>query len=295
MATQPSISSSESPDSSPLSTISLDGGRQLAYATYGDPDGTPVVFLHGTPGSRRLGGVLASAAEAHGIRLLAPDRPGYGDSDAWPDRTMSDAGKFVTAVLDDVGVESAGLVAFSGGGPHALATAATHPDRVTRVDIVGGATPPEVTGQYPPVQRVLVGLASTTPTLLGGLLRGQSMLAKRLAPAFVIAQYTGENGAEGIPDAVAAVVKDDFLTAFAHTAAGAVTELSLTAAEWGIDLANVDADTCLWHGDSDTNVPLADARRLCARLPNAEIRVLPDADHLRSLLRSADDVLERHG
>ena len=33
--------------------LRLSDGRQLGYADYGDPDGTPVMFFHGTPGSRR--------------------------------------------------------------------------------------------------------------------------------------------------------------------------------------------------------------------------------------------------
>ena len=33
-------------------SISLEDGRTLAYAEYGDPYGKPVFFFHGTPGSR---------------------------------------------------------------------------------------------------------------------------------------------------------------------------------------------------------------------------------------------------
>ncbi|MFC6736107.1 alpha/beta fold hydrolase, partial [Halolamina salina] len=87
-------------------TCSTAENRQLAYAEYGDPDGVPVLFLHGTPGSRRLGELFADDAEERGVRLLAPDRPGYGRSEPWLDRSVADAGTAVADLVDDAGVES---------------------------------------------------------------------------------------------------------------------------------------------------------------------------------------------
>ena len=62
--------------SNPTTTVSIGENRQLTYTEYGEAGGTPVLFLHGTLGSRRLGTLFDTAAREHGIRLLAPDRPG---------------------------------------------------------------------------------------------------------------------------------------------------------------------------------------------------------------------------
>ncbi|WP_336134436.1 alpha/beta fold hydrolase [Natronomonas amylolytica] len=271
-------------------TVHVDDERSLAYEEYGDSNGVPVVFLHGTPGSRRLGRLLESAATARGIRVLAPDRPGYGQSIPWPERSVRDAEAFVTPVLDDVGVETAGLVAFSGGAPDALATAATRPDRIDRVDVVSGATPPEISEETPALQRLLARLATATPPLLRGLFRGQAWLASRLDPSFVLAQYTDD--AESIPDAAAETVRADFVEAFSGSGRGAVTEFRNTARDWEIAFENIEAEVRLWHGEADTNVPIADVRRLEQRLPNARLHALDDADHLQALLRSIPDVLD---
>jgi pimeloyl-ACP methyl ester carboxylesterase len=272
----------------------ITGGRELTYAEYGDPDGTPVVFLHGTPGSRQLAGLFDSHAGEFGVRLLAPDRPGFGESEPWRGRSVRDGGEVVTAVLDDAGVDSAGIVAFSGGSPYALATAATVPDRVDRVDLVAGATPAAVSEETPSIQRVLARLATTTPTLLGGLFRWQSWMAGRLDPSFVVDQYTADDGPDGIPDSTAEAVKRDFLEAFARHRTGAVTEFRHTADDWGIDYGDVDVPVTLWHGKDDTNVPLADARRHADEIPTAELEVIEDADHLRSLLEGTPDALENY-
>jgi pimeloyl-ACP methyl ester carboxylesterase len=273
-----------------VETVDLAGDKQLAYTQYGRSDGVPVVFLHGTPGSRRLGALLDAPAMDAGVRVLAPDRPGYGRSSPWPDRSAADDGRIVEAVLDDAGVETAGLVAFSGGALPAFATAATRPERVERVDVVSGATPPSVSVHTPAAQRFLAGLATRTPFVLRGLLRGQAWLAGRLDPSFVVAQYT-TGDADTVADEVAAVVRDDFVEAFARSRRGAATEFGRIADEWRVDLAAIQPAVHLWHGTDDTNVPIGDARRLDARLPDAHLHVLEGADHLRALVQCAPDLL----
>src|SRR5215207_6096692 len=79
--------------------LEFDGGRTIGYATWGDPEGTPVFFAHGTPGSRRAcfpnlddPGWLARRR----LRFIGVDRPGYGYSDPRPGASLLDcAGDFV--------------------------------------------------------------------------------------------------------------------------------------------------------------------------------------------------------
>lgn len=271
--------------------IGLGGDRRLTYAEYGHSDGVPVVFLHGTPGSRVLGRLCEEGAREHGLRVIAPDRPGSGRSTPWPDRSLGDAGKVLDAVLDDAGVETAGIVAFSGGAPHALASARTRPERVDRIDLISGATPPAVREETPRTQRVLTGMARTAPGVLRGLFRGQAWLAARLDPAVVLSQYTAEPGA--VPEEAADTVRADFLAAFAEHRRGPVEEFRM-AADWDLDFEAVTTEVCLWHGSADENVPVEGARRLGERLPDASLQVLDGADHLQTLLECLPDVLANH-
>ncbi|ELZ78467.1 alpha/beta fold family hydrolase [Haloferax larsenii JCM 13917] len=284
-------------DDSHVETVSVGDDRQVAYTEYGCSEGVPVVFFHGTPGSRLVAALFDTAATEHGVRLLAFERPGYGNSTPW-DCSIRVAGALVHAVLDDAGVESAGLVAFSGGAPYALSTAATHPERVSRVDVVAGATPPEVGSETPAPLRVLRGLATTAPSILRGLFRGQAWLADRLDPSFVVSQYTTSETAETagpISDAVAAVVKEDFVEAFRASRRGAVTEFRATATDWDIDFDDIETEVCFWHGDDDANVPIAGVREFRERVPTAQLTVVDDADHLRTLLQSVPEVLATYG
>jgi pimeloyl-ACP methyl ester carboxylesterase len=264
--------------------------REITYAEYGRPEGEPIVFLHGTPGSHRLGELLAQAARENGIRVLAPDRPGYGRSSPWPDRSVRDATKFITPVLDDADVQTAGIVAFSGGSPYALSLAAKQADRIDQIDIISGATPPTVSEEIPTMQRVLAGLATTAPFLLRGVFRGQAWFVERMGPSFVLGQYTESENA--VTDDEAAIVKADFVEAFANHRSGVVTEFRNTNTSWGIDFTDIEPAVRLWHGGKDTNVPISAVRELEEVIPSAKLHVLPEADHLQTLLRTIPEVLE---
>ncbi|MGB0625740.1 MAG: haloalkane dehalogenase [Alphaproteobacteria bacterium] len=59
-------------------------GRRMAYVETGDPDGDPIVFLHGNPTSSYLWRNIIPYAERFG-RCVAPDLIGMGDSEKLPD------------------------------------------------------------------------------------------------------------------------------------------------------------------------------------------------------------------
>lgn len=265
-------------------------GKTVAYAQYGDSDGDPVVFFHGTPGSRRLGALYDDVAEAADRSLLAFDRPGYGQSAPRPDHSPTDTAAVVAAVLDDADHESARLLAFSGGVSHALATAVALPERVRRVDVVSGAVPPAVRESTPAPQRLLGALAGRTPRVLGALFRLQTLVARARSPAFVAAQYTAED-TDHVPDEALAVVKRDFLEALSGSRSGAVSEFAASTTDWSFDPEAVDCEVQWVHGARDDNVSLVGVRRLCETLPDCELTVL-DTDHLGALVESRERVLE---
>lgn len=116
--------------------VRLSDGRVVQIAEWGTPDGPPVVFLHGTPGSRVFCPDLA-ATERAGARLISFDRAGYGRSDPrGQPPTFRAAVADLIELLDELQIERAALIGFSGGGPHALACAALAGERVACVTTV---------------------------------------------------------------------------------------------------------------------------------------------------------------
>src|SRR5581483_2478158 len=64
----------------------LPDGRALAWSDSGDPDGLPVIQMHGLSCSRHLRHPDDALLREASIRLIIPERPGTGDSDPMPGR-----------------------------------------------------------------------------------------------------------------------------------------------------------------------------------------------------------------
>jgi len=281
----------EQSDSGDPQTARVDGHR-VAYAAFGDPAGEPVVAFHGTPGSRLFGRLYDDTAYERGVRLLAFDRPGYGASEDWSDYDAGDTPRVVDAVLADADVDTAGLLAFSGGASHALATAAADRDRFGDVTVVSGAAPPAHVDDLPTVQRVLGGLAAHTPRLLGGLLRAQAWAAERNDPEFVAAQYTTD-GTDHLPADALEDTRRDFLEALSGGAAGLVRESERAVREWPVDLHDVAVHVHWVHGRDDANVPVDAAESVTDALPDATLDLV-DTDHLGAVAATQERVFARH-
>src|SRR4051794_22849903 len=131
-------------DNLPLidSTMRLRDGRTLAYAEYGDPIGTPVIYLHGTPASRLL--YWAANMPAAGIRLISIDRPGYGRSDFHTNWEILDWPADVAQLVDALAIEHFAVMGISGGGPYAAACAFGLPTRVTSATLICSPAPLQI-------------------------------------------------------------------------------------------------------------------------------------------------------
>ncbi|MNX26811.1 2-succinyl-6-hydroxy-2,4-cyclohexadiene-1-carboxylate synthase [compost metagenome] len=117
-------------------TLTLNG-RNWTLQTAGEPGEPVMLLLHGFTGSGRNWEELSK--KLPGWRILAPDLPGHGGTDA-PTGTMPEVAKDLAALLDAEGVEQALVVGYSMGGRLALHLAATAPERVRGLVVIG-ATP----------------------------------------------------------------------------------------------------------------------------------------------------------
>ncbi len=114
-----------------------DGDHALAYEVHGSPADPAVVLLHGFGSSRRVwAGLIPALAGAH--RVIAVDLVGFGESSRRPGDYSPEAQvRRVLALLDDLGVDRADVVAHSMGSVAALAMAESAPDRVGRIALLG--------------------------------------------------------------------------------------------------------------------------------------------------------------
>lgn len=265
--------------------LHLPDGRRLGYADYGDPAGTPLVAFHGTPGSRLMLAIADRPALALGVRLIAPDRPGFGLSDFQSGRTFADWPDDVRALVDALGIERFALAGISGGGPYAAACAWKMPERLTSIGIVSGVGPlvgPQATAELTRRHRIAFGLAARAPWLARRLMVAARFGWRRFPErifARIVAWSPPQDRAILTRPEVRACLIDGLIDAFRGGGAGVAHELVLLGRPWGFPLDEIGSVVRLWHGEADHLVPVAMGRSVAASIPTCHAVFVPDAGH----------------
>jgi len=86
-------------------TVQLTDGRTLGYAEYGSPQGEPMFYFTGGNSSRLEGEWFDHAAKKKHIRLIVPDRPGFGLSTHQPNRKLLDWPNDVTELANSLSID----------------------------------------------------------------------------------------------------------------------------------------------------------------------------------------------
>lgn len=276
----------------------LPDGRRLGYAEFGDPAGDVVLWFHGTPGGRRQFPLVGRrAAEKAGLRVVMVERPGSGLSDPHTYARVADWAADMVHVVEALGAARLGVVGLSGGGPYALACAGEPglAGRVAAVAVLGGVTPAvgpdaatsgaiELARTFAPV---LSALRRPLATATAGLLMPILPLAHFAYQGFSGLMPDGDKRVFANPD-IEAMFVDDILLAAKGGFQALIDDARLFGRDWGFRLADVKAPVRWWHGDADPIVTLGDAQAAVARLPEAELTLMPDESHLGGFAAASD-------
>lgn len=276
--------------------VKLADGRRLTWAEHGDPEGRPVLYFHGYPGSRMEPRAGAQDAEQAGVRLIAIDRPGFGGSTFQPGRRIVDWPADVTAVADSLGLERFPVMGVSGGGPYAAVCAHSIPERLSGAAIVCGLGPldvPEVTRGMMRRNRLLLRVARWAPWLLR-ILMAQMARAFRKNPDKLLAQMRRvlpEPDVRLMEDPeMLAVFLESAVESFRQGTRAAVQEGGLYVRSWGFRLEDIPIRVHLFQGEQDVNVPVAMARYQARVIPQCVPHYYPDEGHVSLVLNRARDI-----
>ena len=279
-----------------LGETRLPDGRRLCWAVFGDPDGSVVLWFHGTPGNRtQIPPATAREAALLGIKIVCIARPGVGRSTDIAYESFAHAAPDIMAVADHHDARQFGIVALSGGGPYALACAHEFPERVVAVAILGGVCP--VVGPDA-AEGGIVALAARFNSILGtvraplgdGLRAVIGLLGPLSHPVyrgFAKIMPAGDQRVFADPDIEAMFVRD-LVAANRHSFRGLFNDAVLFGRDWGFRLHDVDVPVRWWHGDADSLVPLDHARHVTDLLPECELLVRPEESHLGGFGVSGD-------
>jgi pimeloyl-ACP methyl ester carboxylesterase len=218
----------------------------------GDLDSLPVVLLHGAGGShlywppeiRRLASV----------RVFAPDLPGHGKSGSRGQQSIDAYAKIINAWLEGLGISKAVYVGHSMGSAIALSLATSYPQQVAGLGLVGA-------GAHMRVRQDILADCANPTTFHKAVKSLISGAFSHFADARLV-----ELAASRMVETRPSVLYGDLL---------ACHEFDLTE-----KLVDIKAPTLVLCGSEDQLTPLRNSQLLAGAIPNATLKVIPEAGHM---------------
>ncbi len=266
-------------------TIRLRDDRMLGYAEYGTPDGIPLFYFHGHPGSRYEARFLERPAEQSGVRLIGIDRPGLGLSTYNAGRRLLDWPEDVCELADHLAIERFAVAGFSGGGPYALACAYKIPQRLTTCGVIAGV------GRLSPL---LANLSQWLPWIILPMTKRYFRDEEQARQSL---NRFGEKWVEPDQESLKQVGVTELMAASLVEALrpgtrGAAYDGALLGRAWGFKLEEIAfPEIYLWHGGFDKEVPLPVGQAMAERFQQCQVTFYPEDGHISLIVNHAAEIV----
>jgi pimeloyl-ACP methyl ester carboxylesterase len=248
-------------------------GLRIHYLEQGQ--GTPLLLLHGTAiDSASLSYAASIPFFAQHFRVIAPDWPGYGQSEQ-PHKTLtiSDYSEILKSFINSLSLNDIHLLGFSMGGAVALQYALGHPLKsLTLVSSYG-------LGKYVHLP-VLPYMALRVPKLAASVLF--SLRFSKLLTALVL-KYLIFAQSRLVTPALVSEVYEQLKKPFAEDAfmrwiRGEVG-LRYLRSSFEDNLNSLKTPTLLLHGNRDLVIPALYAKRAAEKIHSSTLHIVPRCGH----------------
>ncbi|KAJ5155503.1 hypothetical protein N7492_008306 [Penicillium capsulatum] len=279
--------------------MQLPDGRKLGYSEHGRVSDYPLLFMHGYPASRLETLGIDDTARRHNLRIITPDRNGFGLTTFDPSRRIVDWPGDVRALVQHLNIKRFAVLGGSGGSPYALACAyRLPPTMLSGVGIMGGAGPCEAGSHHMSLPyRVSAMAAHHWPasyrvlwnTLLWAF---RHLLASPSGAQWIDSKLESHIGKQDdmTTEERRGVIARLVFEAFRQGTEPVVHDARLLTSSWEIPFEDVTNKVMIWHGTKDSNAPVQMIRYLAERLPLCTLQEFEEDTHF-TLSRRMDEIL----
>lgn len=263
-----------------LKNFTLRDDRNLSYLDISDPKhseiSTVIIVLHNMMGSAfELPQSINALLQENKLRIIVPERPGYGDSSKHKNRTHESFCQDMLELLNHLEIDKVRVIAHSIGGSYALAMAEFMPDRIERIAMVNAITRLEDMLKSKPVPVLISAVHQSlrfAPFLIEPILK---MAVGKDIEHFYSQQLNYMRPTkEGRSADINLLSQPEFrhysIKNLKQSAKQGFQiwseELKLSFSEWPFEVANKKMEYQFWHGDEDDVISVHAAIRLAKEL-----------------------------
>ncbi len=275
-------------------------GRTLQVVERGVPDGPAVLVHNGTPNSRLMSDAEVRSAERQGIRLISYDRPGYGGSSRHAGRTVGDCAQDVRTIAGALGIDRLAVWGISGGGPHAISSAALLPDLVPAVGVLASTAPWGAEGLDYFADMGELNVEDTKLQLEDPVAarakceedRKEMLALKPEQLLGYLKTLLSPVDAAVLTGAFAEYIIDATRSGLAPGSDGWWDDGVAFLEPWGFELDAIQTPVLLRHGRHDRFVPYGHGEWLARHIPGVSAELTEDDGHLTQVMLHIDHVHE---
>jgi pimeloyl-ACP methyl ester carboxylesterase len=265
-------------------------GLKIAYSEFGDLKGRPIFFFHGSPGSRLEALHMHEPALHHGYRIIAPDRPGMGESDYRCKRKWLDYPNDITELASHLDITKFGIIGVSGGGPPLFSCAYKIPENLNLA--VGiSVWAPNINGELynhiSPIDRSFSRFANISLifrliyAIMGLQVKIQS--GRNLMMNFRSSMCDADLAIIENNDRLVKFLARDIKESFKQGSKGPALDAILQYRDWGFKISDINFPIHLYHGTADKFVPFVFSMELDRLLPDSTLKSYPNQGHYSML------------
>jgi pimeloyl-ACP methyl ester carboxylesterase len=243
-------------------TITVDG-RRVQYLEAGPAGAAPIIFLHGGVGDAAFHWAQLLPELATSYRLIAPDMPGFGQSDPLPQMTYAALTGWVRGIFQALGFQQAVLVGHSVGGLVARLVAAAYPQDVPALILINGGVLPGKSGGF-------IRQVARIPVIDGWFFRwlaGQG-IGNRAALEWLVVDHTDTER-----------LTDQMVEAAQASVPGLVAVMQMQTLDTLPESRVPMVPTMLLWGVEDTFSPISAGERVHKAIPGSELRRVEGTQH----------------
>lgn len=266
----------------------------IVYEIYGDPNGKPLIYFHGWPGSILEAELLEQHAKNYKLKIVAVNR---FQTDTIKTNYYKEWADIFNKLLIDLQIDKVDILAVSAGAVHTYAFLNYYPQKIDKVTIVSGMTPLEKNLPLTPHFKLLKFGCDHSKAFISFVVYLLKLCFKYTTSLTLKTMQLCTKGND--PKTLSkkeskTFLYENILSATKNGTKGLTNEICPMIYDWGFDSLKIEKEITLLHGDQDSIIPLKYVKEFIKEKKNFHLKSMQNEGHYSLGLENMEEILKEN-